>query len=269
MHDAGTGLRYHRARYFDAAIDRWTQQDPIGFAAGDANLYRYVGNRPTGNIDPTGLYADDDGWGLPWWNPWNLPPFSFLPWIAAGDIHWRNYQDEAKITDQIKERDVALGVDSRAEADEARRIARDQAQRPIGRSTADLIIGAETAVAGSYGDGFGVASPKPGLPRLPARGTPERKAIEAARSRGIAGARQRELSSIRTGGRGSGVWTDTELEQIRTTGKFPEDVRWHHDPTVANRPDLAGDPAVVRPVRGGEAGHLEAHGGDYRKPYPE
>jgi hypothetical protein len=38
---------------------------------------------------------------------------------------------------------------------------------------------------------------------------------------------------------------------------------------VANRPDLAGDPNSVRPVRGGTKGHLEEHGGDWRKPYPE
>ena len=30
-------------------------QDPIGFAAGDANLYRYVGNEPTLYVDPSGL----------------------------------------------------------------------------------------------------------------------------------------------------------------------------------------------------------------------
>ncbi len=30
-------------------------KDPIGFAAGDANLYRYVGNQPTSRVDPSGL----------------------------------------------------------------------------------------------------------------------------------------------------------------------------------------------------------------------
>jgi len=30
-------------------------QDPIGFDAGDANLYRYVGNHPTNATDPSGL----------------------------------------------------------------------------------------------------------------------------------------------------------------------------------------------------------------------
>jgi len=31
-------------------------QDPIGFEAGDANTYRYVGNRSTTSLDPTGLF---------------------------------------------------------------------------------------------------------------------------------------------------------------------------------------------------------------------
>ena len=33
---------------------RWTTQDPLGFAAGDANLYRYVGNMATMATDPSG-----------------------------------------------------------------------------------------------------------------------------------------------------------------------------------------------------------------------
>ncbi|MDC3988032.1 hypothetical protein [Polyangium jinanense] len=102
--------------------------------------------------------------------------------------------------------------------------------------------------------------------RLPPKGTPERRAIETARSKGVDAKKAQELADIRKGGRGSGVWTDKELEDIRKTGEFPLDARWHHDPTVANRPDLAADPSVVRPVRGGTQGHLKAHGGDFRKP---
>ncbi len=34
---------------------RWISKDPIGFAAGDSNLYRYVGNSPTNAADPSGL----------------------------------------------------------------------------------------------------------------------------------------------------------------------------------------------------------------------
>jgi RHS repeat-associated protein len=34
---------------------RWMQQDPIVFRAGDPNLYRYVGNNPTNETDPSGF----------------------------------------------------------------------------------------------------------------------------------------------------------------------------------------------------------------------
>ncbi len=77
------------------------------------------------------------------------------------------------------------------------------------------------------------------------------------------------LVRARAGGAGSGVWTAEELKDIRATGRFPADAEWHHNPTLANRPDLAGDPSIVRPVRGGRRGHLKEHGGDWRKPYPE
>ena len=50
-----TGLYYDHARYYDAVIGRFVSQDPKGFAAGDADLYRYVGNEPTVGMDPSGL----------------------------------------------------------------------------------------------------------------------------------------------------------------------------------------------------------------------
>ena len=53
--DEVTGLQYNRARYYDAETGRWLSNDPIGFAAGDANIQRYVGNSPTNATDPSGL----------------------------------------------------------------------------------------------------------------------------------------------------------------------------------------------------------------------
>jgi hypothetical protein len=44
-----------RCRPGDPAIGRWISQDPLGFDAGDANLYRYVRNAPTLKTDPDGL----------------------------------------------------------------------------------------------------------------------------------------------------------------------------------------------------------------------
>ena|GEM_PF-1527090 len=65
--DKETGLQYNRARYLDLALARWISQDPIGFEAGDANLYRYVGNGPADATDPSGLIVRGDGHHiLPW-----------------------------------------------------------------------------------------------------------------------------------------------------------------------------------------------------------
>jgi len=55
--DADTELQYNRARWYDPNTGRWLSKDPIGFAAGDANLYRYTGNQPTVRTDPSGLEA--------------------------------------------------------------------------------------------------------------------------------------------------------------------------------------------------------------------
>jgi hypothetical protein len=38
----------------DANVGRFIGQDPIGFSAGDSNLYRYVGNSPLNGSDPSG-----------------------------------------------------------------------------------------------------------------------------------------------------------------------------------------------------------------------
>jgi hypothetical protein len=40
---------------YDPKVGRWLEVDPIGFAGGDANLYRYVENDPTNATDPSGL----------------------------------------------------------------------------------------------------------------------------------------------------------------------------------------------------------------------
>jgi RHS repeat-associated protein len=53
--DSATGLQYNWARYYDPAVGRWLTQDPMGFSAGDKNLYRYASNQTTAFVDPTGL----------------------------------------------------------------------------------------------------------------------------------------------------------------------------------------------------------------------
>jgi RHS repeat-associated protein len=50
-----TGLAHVRHRDYSASLGRFIELDPIGFDAGDNNWYRFVGNGPTGNVDPSGL----------------------------------------------------------------------------------------------------------------------------------------------------------------------------------------------------------------------
>src|SRR5262249_38910771 len=51
---------YLRARYYDPTTGRMMSKDPLGFTAGDTNLYRYVTNRPTNLTDPEGLQFTGD-----------------------------------------------------------------------------------------------------------------------------------------------------------------------------------------------------------------
>jgi RHS repeat-associated protein len=53
--DKESGLYYFRNRYYSPDLGRFISRDPIGYAAGDINLYRFVGNNPYGGLDPMGL----------------------------------------------------------------------------------------------------------------------------------------------------------------------------------------------------------------------
>ena len=58
LYDKDTRLVRFGLRDYDASNGRWTSKDPIGFNAGDGNLYAYVHNDPVNFIDPTGLAED-------------------------------------------------------------------------------------------------------------------------------------------------------------------------------------------------------------------
>ncbi len=73
--DPELALYFAGARYYDPAAGRWMSADPIGFQAGDENLFRYVGNNPVNRVDPSGL---QETLGPP------LPPGK----SAAESKHW-------------------------------------------------------------------------------------------------------------------------------------------------------------------------------------
>ncbi|MBI3464735.1 MAG: hypothetical protein HY000_17015 [Planctomycetes bacterium] len=60
--ESAVDLYFYRARWYDAAVGRFASEDPIGFAAGDENLSRYVGNAPTNLTDPLGLQQQKKPW---------------------------------------------------------------------------------------------------------------------------------------------------------------------------------------------------------------
>jgi RHS repeat-associated protein len=53
--DSSLGLYHAGARWYDPRAGRWMSQDPLGFDAGDSNLYRYVNNNPISGFDPSGM----------------------------------------------------------------------------------------------------------------------------------------------------------------------------------------------------------------------
>jgi RHS repeat-associated protein len=55
--EARTGLSDNRARWYEPGTGKFINEDPSGFKGGDANLYRYVGNDPLDQVDPSGLAA--------------------------------------------------------------------------------------------------------------------------------------------------------------------------------------------------------------------
>jgi RHS repeat-associated protein len=54
-YDTATGLYSFRNRDYSPSLGRWMQLDPIGFTAGDVDLYRYVGGDPVNAADFSGL----------------------------------------------------------------------------------------------------------------------------------------------------------------------------------------------------------------------
>lgn len=75
--DGTTGKQWNRRRDYDPAQGRFTANDPLGFGAGDPDLYRYVGNMPSSATDPSGLMyvpISSLGWSREQWSRWRPGP---------------------------------------------------------------------------------------------------------------------------------------------------------------------------------------------------
>jgi len=58
--DQDSQLQNNLNRWYDARVGRWLSEDPVGFDAGDGNLYRYVGNAVVLGRDSNGLITPGD-----------------------------------------------------------------------------------------------------------------------------------------------------------------------------------------------------------------
>jgi hypothetical protein len=80
---------------FDPGLGRFIQPDPMGFAAGDPDIYRYEGNDPANSTDPSGLGP------VPGWRPekWYYDPDGRWP----ADRYWTNYVQGSTIGSDFTE----------------------------------------------------------------------------------------------------------------------------------------------------------------------
>ena len=106
--DREIGLYFTRTRPYDPLTGHFLGTDPDSFAAGDANLYRYAGNDPVNQTDPSGRRV-------------LVPPcqwerrFSSDRWPQsdAGDGRaiFKNHQIEFIVLDEVHTYHGLLGTD--------------------------------------------------------------------------------------------------------------------------------------------------------------
>ncbi len=53
--DDATGLQHNLFRWYDSNLGQWLSEDPLGFAAGDENVRRYVSNLCIALVDLVGF----------------------------------------------------------------------------------------------------------------------------------------------------------------------------------------------------------------------
>ncbi|MCX7386418.1 MAG: hypothetical protein NTX48_07100, partial [Planctomycetales bacterium] len=116
--DGDAGLYYYRARWYDAKIGRFISEDPMGFAAGDTNITRYVGNNMPNATDPSGFDWLDEyaNWfnshgGAGWSNNVGNAIYSGTTELGVSDEYWANMTaNEALLGTTVASAGIVLTV---------------------------------------------------------------------------------------------------------------------------------------------------------------
>ena len=147
-----------RGRWYSPTLNRFLQPDELGFAAGDMNLYRYVGNSPTNYTDPSGR-EEEEGWSA--W-AWNNTFGRFYPREDAEDdgAAAGYYGNDGEIKDGKSFRERQADT---ADAASSNRDFNPEAARPrVSPEAANCMERMATFGANHYGSGPGRVTPRPG-----------------------------------------------------------------------------------------------------------
>lgn len=86
-YDEDADLYYYRARWYDPVTGRFISSDPIGFAGGDTNLYRYVDSvGKAHNSTDTNLYAYTRNNPIRYTDPLGLQPIPLGTALALAEL---------------------------------------------------------------------------------------------------------------------------------------------------------------------------------------
>jgi len=109
LYDDDTKLTRFGARDYDAEIGRWTAKDPVGFAAGQENLYVYVDNDPINLVDPDGLRCRGIGRELVSFIPVVGPGLDAIDDFQDGNYGWATFDTGLAVLDGFGVGELAKG----------------------------------------------------------------------------------------------------------------------------------------------------------------
>ncbi len=188
--DSDTGLQNNLNRWYDAETGTWISVDPMGFAAADANLYRYVGNEAITAVDPSGLERGD--WdSLGGWNPWSWWGIRMVPNALTGNSDCYGWED-----DELNRKILANKIEHIQTAEDYRRVQQGQLKEAARLSAQQAENGVNASIIGFSG-GFlrpSAAASRPA--NLTPGGAGRSGAFRQAKDAGIP--RSQQPSAVRT-----------------------------------------------------------------------